>query len=93
MVIHGSNQISENWSIPTVMILREYNLTEETEFGFFRTGLTYKIKPNLKVTGGIAYLDTQPFDHDEREKLTTQFWVYEELSIKSSENWAQSPIA
>lgn len=84
LVIGGNHQITEKWKIPTVGIIRYYNLSEATEFGFFRTGLTYAPNSNYNFTLGAAYLDTQPFDHNEFETLTTQKWIYEEFCYNSN---------
>lgn len=84
LVIGGNHQIAEKWKIPTVGIIRYYNLSEATEFGFFRTGLTYSPNTNYNFTLGVAYLDTQPFDHNEFETLTTQKWIYEEFCYNSN---------
>ncbi|MDT0605750.1 DUF2490 domain-containing protein [Croceitalea rosinachiae] len=79
LVISGNNSIAKKWRIPTVGVIRAYNLAETTEFGFFRTGLTYAPNAKYNFTLGAAYLDTQPFDHDEFETLTTQVWTYQEF--------------
>ncbi len=84
LVLGGNHQISEKWKIPTVGIIRYYNINERTEFGFFRTGLTYAPNKKYNFTLGTAYLDTQPFDHNEFETLTTQIWTYEEFCHNSS---------
>lgn len=84
LVLSGNHQIGEKWKIPTVGIIRYYNLSESTEFGFFRTGLTYATNNGYNFTIGAAYLDTQPFDHNEFETLTTQIWTYEEVCYNST---------
>ena len=81
MVLSMDNEISERWSVPIVGILSYESMAEGTEFGFVRSGITYRNSPNLKLTLGTAYVDSQPFDHHEFESLTTQFWLYEEASI------------
>lgn len=86
MVFAMDNQVSERWSIPVVGILCYENWAEQTEFGFVRTGLTYKSK-NLSLTFGTAYVDSQPLYHHEFETLTTQFWLYEEATIKTGMNF------
>ena len=83
MVFSMDNKISERWSLPVVGILCYENLGEQTEFGFVRTGLSYKSNPNLKLTFGLAYVDSQPLYHHEFETLTIQFWLYEEASLKT----------
>ncbi|MEM8929251.1 MAG: DUF2490 domain-containing protein [Bacteroidota bacterium] len=86
MVFSMDNEISERWSIPVVGILCYENWTEQTEFGFIRTGVSYKTNPNLKLTLGTAYVDSQPLYHHEFETLTTQFWLYEEASLKAGKH-------
>ncbi len=83
MVFSMDNQLSEKWSVPVVAILCYENWAEQTEFGFVRTGLTYKTSPTLKLTLGTAYVDSQPLYHHEFETLTTQVWVYEQATIKT----------
>lgn len=88
MVFSADNQISERFSVPVVGILCYENLTQQTEFGFIRTGLTYRTNSNLKFTLGAAYVDSQPLNHHEFETLTTQFWLYEEAKIKTGKKLA-----
>ena len=86
MVLALDNQLSERWSIPVVGILCYENVAEQTEFGFLRSGLSYKVNATTKLTLGAAYVDSQPLYHHEFETLTTQFWLYEEIGIKSTES-------
>ncbi|MEM8998885.1 MAG: DUF2490 domain-containing protein [Bacteroidota bacterium] len=81
MLLSGSHQISEKLKIPTVGILRYASFMDENEFGFLRTGLTYTPNDTFHLTMGIAYLDTEPFEHDQEDIQTTQFWLYEEFSL------------
>lgn len=83
LVFSGNHHIGEQWKIPTVGIVTYHNLMERTEFGFFRTGITYAPTSKNKYTLGVAYLDTQPFDHHEFETLSTQKWIYEEFCHNS----------
>lgn len=87
MVFSMDNKISERWSIPVVGILCYENWAEQTEFGFARTGITYKGGKNLNLTFGTAYVDSQPLYHHEFETLTTQFWLYEEATVKTSKHF------
>lgn len=87
MVFSMDNQLSERWSMPIVGILSYENWAEQTEFGFVRTGITHKVKSNLQLTLGVAYVDSQPLYHHEFETLTTQFWVYEEAAIATGNNF------
>lgn len=83
MVFSMDNQLSERWSIPIIGILSYENWAEQTEFGFIRTGISHNTNPNLELTMGFAYVDSQPLDHHEFETLTTQFWLYEEVTVKT----------
>lgn len=83
MVLSIENKVSEKWSIPVVSILSYENWTEQPEFGFIRTGLSYKNSPNLKFTLGLAYIDSQPLYHNEPKNLTKQYWIYEEATLKT----------
>lgn len=87
MVFSVDNQISERWSIPVVGILCYENWAEQTEFGFARTGITYKTNEKLSVTFGSAYVDSQPLYHHEFETLTTQFWLYEQATLKTGNHF------
>lgn len=46
MVFSMENQLSEKWSVPLIGTPSYENWAEQTEFGFARTGLTYKTSPN-----------------------------------------------
>ena len=83
-VVSGKHILSERFSIPTIGILRNYEIFHRYEFVFFRTGLTYKISPRLSGTMGYAYLDSQPFIESPEALGAQQHWLYEELSHKMS---------
>ena len=88
MVLSLDNELSERWSIPVVGILCYENVVERTEFGFLRSGISYKVNENTEVTFGAAYVDSQPLYHHEFESLTTQFWLYEEFAFKSNTSFS-----
>jgi len=102
MVFAIDNKISERWSLPIVGILSYESMEDGAEFGFVRSGVTYKTGPDLKFTLGTAYVDSQPFDHDEFESLTTQFWLYEEVThatgpyfthrMRLENRWINKPV-
>lgn len=81
MVLSMNNQISEMWSVPVVGILYYENGAAQTEFGFIRTGLTYRFNPKLRLTLGGAYVDLQPLEHNNPTRLTTLLWIYEQGTI------------
>ncbi|MRI02236.1 DUF2490 domain-containing protein [Kriegella sp. EG-1] len=83
VVIAGNNKISNRLSIPTVGILRHYKMFENYEFAFFRTGLTYKVNEKFFITGGVAYLDSEPFIESETAIPNRQIWIYEEMTFLS----------
>lgn len=81
-VVSGKHVVSERLSIPTIGILRNYEVFHRCEFTFFRTGLTYQISPKFSGTLGYAYLDSKPFIDSPEALGTQQQWLYEELSHK-----------
>ncbi|MEO9892246.1 DUF2490 domain-containing protein [Aurantibacter sp.] len=83
VVISGNNKISNRLSIPTVGILRHYKMFENYEFSFFRTGLTYKVNNNFYVSGGAAYLDSDPYVESATAMPNRQIWIYEEVTYLS----------
>nr|WP_246865733.1 DUF2490 domain-containing protein [Croceivirga thetidis] len=85
MVLSTENQLSETWSLPVVAILSQEDFGSQTEFGFLRTGLTFKNSTHSDFTLGFAFVDNQPLNHYEFEDLTTQFWVYEQATLKTGQ--------
>ncbi|NHF59447.1 DUF2490 domain-containing protein [Flavobacteriaceae bacterium TP-CH-4] len=83
-VVSGDHRISEKLSIPTVGVLRHYELFQHYEFAFVRTGLTYRFNGTLSGTVGYAYLDSEPFIISPEAKGAQQHWLYEELVLKST---------
>ncbi|UJH67744.1 DUF2490 domain-containing protein [Allomuricauda sp. SCSIO 65647] len=62
----GMNRISERFSIHTEAQFRFYETTDSFNQLLLRTGLNYHINPNAIVTGGYAFIDTDPtFESDE----------------------------
>lgn len=82
LVISGNNKIHERWSIPTVGILRHHDILEQYEFAFFRTGVSYQLNPSSTFTTGVAHLSSKNYTGSEEFKNATQFWVYEEYTLK-----------
>jgi len=87
MVFSMENKLSNTWSIPVVGILCYENWAEQTEFGFIRTGISFRSSPSLKMTLGVAYVDSQPLYHHEFESLTIQFWLYEQATITTGNHF------
>jgi hypothetical protein len=81
-VVSGKHVISDRLSIPTIGILRNYEVFHRYEFAFFRTGLTYQISPKFSGTLGYAYLDSKLFIDSPEALGAQQQWLYEELSHK-----------
>ena len=81
-VVSGKHVLSERFSIPTIGILRNYEVFHRYEFVFFRTGLRYRISPKFSGTWGYAYLDSKPFIDSPEGLGVQQHWLYEELSHK-----------
>ncbi len=62
----GMNRISERFSIHTEAQFRFYETTDSFNQLLLRTGLNYHINSNAIVTGGYAFIDTDPtFESDE----------------------------
>ncbi|NJB35270.1 DUF2490 domain-containing protein [Croceivirga sp. JEA036] len=85
----GTHQIANNWSIPTVGILRQYNYAESVEFGFLRVGANYKLNSNTYIGAGVAFLDHHPFEKVNSLEQKSQFWLYQEMGWKHSKKFAQ----
>lgn len=83
LVLHGNNKIHENWSIPIVGILRHHDLFEKYEFAFVRTGVSYKLNESSTFTTGVAFLSSKNYTGSQEFKNATQFWVYEQYTLKS----------
>lgn len=84
LVISGNNKIHERWSIPTVGILRHHDMFEQYEFAFFRTGISYQFSKSSIFTTGVAYLRSKNYTGSEEFKNASQFWVYEEFTLKKN---------
>ncbi len=62
----GMNRVSERFSIHTEAQFRLYETTAGFNQLLLRTGLNYHISPKAILTGGYAYIDTDPsFESDE----------------------------
>lgn len=86
VVLAGRHQISEHWSIPTVGILRHFEVFDRYEFAFFRTGATYTSKNKTDMTLGYAFLDSEAYIENDRASETTQHWLYGEVYLKPTAN-------
>ena len=80
VIVAGSFKIAKKWSVPVVGVIRDYEPFKHYELGFFRTGITYAIKPNVAMTFGYGFLDSEGFL--ENEAGTTQHWLYQEFYLK-----------
>ena len=56
----GTNRIADRWSIHSEAQFRYYETLGNFNQMLLRTGLNYHINPNAMVTGGYAYIDTDP---------------------------------
>ncbi len=79
----GSTKIHEDWSIPTVGILRYHDLMDKYAFGFVSSGVSYKISKASSVEGGIAFLNSTAYSDLYDSKNSTQFWLYGSYTLKS----------
>ncbi|WP_188112053.1 DUF2490 domain-containing protein [Aquimarina sp. RZ0] len=84
VIVSGTNRLSKRWSIPTVGILRHYDIFKSYELSFFRSGFTYAVNPKLDVTLGYGYLDSDSYIN--YKPGTRQHWLYQEFYIKSHAN-------
>ncbi|MEM8845970.1 MAG: DUF2490 domain-containing protein [Bacteroidota bacterium] len=87
-VISGANSIHENWSIPTVGILRHHGMWENYEFGFFRTGINYQKNKKVQFGIGGAFLNSKHYLPEENFEVGNQYWFYQECTIKSQLHYA-----
>lgn len=84
----GNAEVKEQWSVPVLGILREYNLMEQAEFAFVQAGVRYTTVKKTTLGLGMAYLDTQPFEQNEFDSRTKQYWAYGEVSLPQGEHWS-----
>lgn len=82
-VISGSTKVHEEWSIPTVAIIKNNNMWENYGFFFIRTGASYHLNASSEFTGGVAFLNSSSYDEDMPPRNSSQFWMYGEYSLKS----------
>lgn len=83
-IVAGSHRVSDRISIPTVALLRHYEILYHYEFFFFRTGISYDFSPKVCGTIGFARLDSEPFIQSKEAKSAFyQNWLYEELTLKN----------
>ena len=83
LVLHSSNKVSKNWSIPVVGILRHHDMFEKYEFAFIRTGISYQLNQSSSFTTGVAFLSSKNYTGSQDFKNATQFWVYEQYTLTS----------
>ena len=88
-IVAGDNALGDHWSIPIVGIWRQYNYAQETEFGFLRTGLNYRLSKQWYVGTGVAFLDTHHFEHPNNLEEKSQFWWYQEAGVKHTSTFTQ----
>lgn len=74
----GQNRISENWSIPTTVILQHYEVLDEFQFIILRSGITYKSPENISVSAGYDYFYSESFSEG---KIQWQHRAWQELTL------------
>lgn len=62
----GMNKISERFSLHTEAQFRYYETSDNFNQLLLRTGLNYHINPNAMITGGYAFINTDPNFEDNR---------------------------
>ncbi len=82
-VLSGKTKIHEQWSIPTVAIIKNNNLWENYGFSLIRTGASFKLNTSSTFTGGVAFLNLNSYDTTSSPKNSSQFWIYAEYGLKS----------
>ncbi|WP_430907339.1 DUF2490 domain-containing protein [Maribacter sp. 2-571] len=80
----GTNRVSDKLSIHTEGQLRYYETGENFNQLLLRTGLNYHIDPNAIVTGGYAFIDTDPtFEELAGDRDITEHRIFEQLILKN----------
>ena len=81
----GTNRISEKLSIHTEAQLRYYENGKNFNQLLLRTGLNYHINADAIVTGGYAYIDTDPsFEGNENQvNNIAEHRIFQQLILKN----------
>ena len=87
LALCGTTKIHEDWSIPTVGIIRHHHMLDRYGFFFFRTGASYRISKASSFTGGFALLNSNSYLEPNDVINTNQFWIYGEYTLKSKFNY------
>ncbi|MBO0322981.1 DUF2490 domain-containing protein [Muricauda sp. CAU 1633] len=82
-VLSGNTKIHEQWSIPTVAIIKNNTIWENYGFSFVRTGASFNLDASSTFTGGVAFLNMNSYTDTTSPKNSSQFWIYGEYSLKS----------
>nr|WP_288934908.1 DUF2490 domain-containing protein [uncultured Allomuricauda sp.] len=86
LALCGTTKLHEDWSIPTVGIIRHHHMLDRYGFFFFRTGASYRISKASSFTGGFALLNSNSYLEPNDVINTNQFWIYGEYTLKSKFN-------
>ncbi|MFS4468001.1 DUF2490 domain-containing protein [Maribacter sp. 2210JD10-5] len=80
----GMNRISDKLSIHTEGQLRYFEQAENFNQLLLRTGLNYHINPDAIVTGGYAFIDTDPsFLDGTEDDNSIEHRIFEQLILKN----------
>ncbi len=81
----GTNKVSEKLSIHTEAQLRYYENGKNFNQLLLRTGLNYHINPDAIVTGGYAYISTDPsFEGNENQiNNISEHRIFEQFILKN----------
>ncbi len=82
-VLSGNTKIHEQWSIPTVAIIKNNTIWENYGFSFLRTGASFNLNASSTFTGGMAFLNMNSYSDTPSPKNSSQFWIYGEYSLKT----------
>ncbi|MBO0331321.1 DUF2490 domain-containing protein [[Muricauda] lutisoli] len=83
LVLCGTTKIHQDWSIPTVGIVRHHHMLDTYGFFFFRTGASYRVSKSSTFTGGFALLNSNSYLEPNDVVNTNQLWIYGEYTLKS----------
>lgn len=81
----GTNKVSEKWSIHTEAQFRYYETAINFNQLLLRTGVNYHINPDALVTGGYAFIETDPtFVGSLKAANATEHRIFEQFILKNT---------
>lgn len=82
VVLYGTNKISKNFDVITEFRLHHYEVFEDLDNQFIRTGLNYQIDPGVSVTAGYIHQYSETIDNTSVSENRS----YEEITLKNKFN-------